>query len=103
MRLKGEAKTFDINCLLYDSKRKDQKLRQVMDGVDVIIGMMLDLLGVLGISEDATADAAAAAEVGEDSAGQLQQLGALHKSLSRLKEVQAKLQLELPGGEESSS
>jgi len=104
MRLKGEAKSFDINCLLYDSKRKDQKLRHIMDGVDVIIGMMLDLLGVLGISEDATAvAAAAAAAAGEDSAGQLEQLGALHKSLSRLREVQAKLQLELPGGEESSS
>eukprot|EP00405_Crypthecodinium_cohnii_P017568 CAMPEP_0206461986 /NCGR_PEP_ID=MMETSP0324_2-20121206/25699_1 /ASSEMBLY_ACC=CAM_ASM_000836 /TAXON_ID=2866 /ORGANISM="Crypthecodinium cohnii, Strain Seligo" /LENGTH=238 /DNA_ID=CAMNT_0053934035 /DNA_START=297 /DNA_END=1010 /DNA_ORIENTATION=- len=43
LRLKGEAKSLDMNCLLYSSKRVDMKLKHIIDGVDVLIGLLVDL------------------------------------------------------------
>lgn len=44
LRLKGEAKSFDINCLIYNSKRADGKLGQVIDGVEVMISLHMEIL-----------------------------------------------------------
>lgn len=47
LKLKGEAKSFDINCLIFESKRVDTKLTHVMQGIDVVMSLHIDLMRIV--------------------------------------------------------
>mmetsp|Transcript_42854 Transcript_42854/g.92495 ORF Transcript_42854/g.92495 Transcript_42854/m.92495 type:complete len:871 (-) Transcript_42854:90-2702(-) len=70
MRLRGEAKSFDINCLMYHARRAESNMWELQRGLDVLVTMMMNLYESRAIdpdfngegSEDADADADAASE-----------------------------------------
>lgn len=47
MRLKGDAKSFDMNCLIYMMKKAQTKIMKITSGMDIMLGLQLDTLSDL--------------------------------------------------------